>query len=73
MSSELEHLEKHLANYTLTDYVKTLSDEDLQRYLTLVYCDDLVGSRINIAEVLNNEYLYRNQENAKTNEKTTKM
>lgn len=55
----LKQLEEQYFNQTLTEYVKYLSSEIIQENITLIECDDIIGIRINILEVLKQELEYR--------------
>ena len=55
-------LVKHLANHTLTDYLQTLTDGELEQAYHYLFLDDLVGDALDILSAITIEKEYRSQE-----------
>lgn len=51
-----------LASHKLTDYLQTLSDEELHDAETNLYMDDIVGDAENILDAIRTEKEYRQQQ-----------
>lgn len=61
---DLKEIVKYYAEYTLTEYLKTLSDEELQHILVCILCDDIIDERVNIYSAVKNEIEYRESDKA---------
>lgn len=55
-------LEKICANHGLTDFLKTVSDAELNYFQGIISCDDLLGIRIDILDAILTEKEYRNSD-----------
>ena len=55
----LKSLEVILANNKITDYLSTLSTEELLNIKRLILCDDIIVPRIDILSAVNNAIEYR--------------
>lgn len=49
----------HYANHTLTEFLQSLSDEELEQAEMSVMADDILGIRIDILGTIRNEFEYR--------------
>ena len=49
----------HYANHTLTEYLQSLSDEELEQAEMSIMADDILGIRIDILGTIRNEFEYR--------------
>jgi len=60
----MQKLYNAYANHNLTDTLKSLSDEELSKYLIDIFLDDIIGDRLDILIALRNEAEYRESERA---------
>ena len=62
METSLSKFDIICQNYGLTDYFKTLSDEELIQIMNHIVTDDIIGTREKIYEVIKIELQYRESE-----------
>ena len=62
----IEDLKTEYYNHNLTEFLKTLTDEQINEFLGQIYRNDIVGDLVNILDALLNEVEYRRPENAKS-------
>lgn len=55
----LRDLELHYANHSLTEFVKGIDNDNINRLIGNIMADDIIGDRINILGLLNDELEYR--------------
>ena len=57
----LKDLFEQLKNYNITEFLKTVSNEELINCQRAILCDDILGDRIKVLEAINIELEYRLQ------------
>lgn len=70
--SEKRTLTIFLANHKLTEYLQTLTDEELEQAERNLYVDDLVGDALDILSAIRIEKEYRAQTKTEPNKKVVK-
>ena len=56
---DIKDLAKHYMSHTLTDFLQTLTDDELEYAIGCILADDLIEDRINIYSAIKNEMQYR--------------
>ena len=64
MTNTLAKFDIICQKFGLTDYFKTLSDEELNQIMNQIMLDDIIGTREKIYEVIKIELQYRESEKA---------
>lgn len=56
---DIKDLAKHYISHTLTDFLQTLTDDELEYAIGCILADDLIEDRVYIYEAIKNEIEYR--------------